>query len=99
MKSSPDPLDGALAAWRISPTRNPQFRAQVWNRIQETGRVRSWFGYLRGHAAPVALAFAFALVVGVFSGRERARASLEADTGKMAAAYVRSLDARTMRLP
>jgi len=99
MKPSSDPLDDSLAAWRLEPPRDPRFSGNVWDRINHGSAAPTWFAYVRSHAVPVAAAFALATALGIFSGRERARAGLAADTGTMANAYVQSLDARSLRLP
>ena len=98
--SEKDPsLSRVLADWRVEPERNPQFRAEVWARIEAAEAAPSWSDYARGHAAWVAGVFALAAVVGAFSGREEARARREVDRAAVAAAYVHSLDARWMRSP
>ena len=54
---APDPTDSfdslsrVLQDWRVVPARAPQFRAEVWARIEGTKKTESWPGYLRGHAA------------------------------------------------
>ncbi|HEU5079102.1 MAG TPA: hypothetical protein VFT72_07805 [Opitutaceae bacterium] len=99
MKTPSDPLETALADWRLEPTRNPRFRSGVWARIEAARSGETWSRYMRTHAASVALAFICALTVGIFSGRMRARAEVAAENGKIVAQYVRSLDARTMHRP
>lgn len=94
-----DSLTRALAGWRVAPRRDPQFRTQVWARLESARRAPSWSGYVRAHATLVAGALALAVVVGALTGRERARARTEADSSRLADSYVRALDARTMRLP
>jgi hypothetical protein len=42
---------------------------------------------------------AFALVAGAVTGRERARARIQAESAQLATSYVDSLDARLMRMP
>jgi hypothetical protein len=104
--NSPDPLDALLATWRISPARNPQFRAKVWERMQNGGAAaasstgaQTWLDYLRRNGGSVVAAFALALLAGAFSGSLRARADVAADNSRIAAAYVKALDARNMRMP
>lgn len=99
MNSSPDPLDPVLGAWRVQPTRQPEFRAQVWSRVAAAGQPENWARFARAHPAVVSGALGVALVVGALSGREQARAHTVAESNKLAAAYVQSLDARTMTLP
>ena len=94
-----DKLSGALADWRLAPRRNPQFRTEVWARLEKARRAPSWPGYVRDHAALVAGALAVAVVIGALTGRAQARARAEADSNRIADSYVRALDARAMRLP
>eukprot|EP01035_Chromulina_nebulosa_P065203 gene65203-89213_t len=56
-----DSLSRTLREWRVTPARNPQFRAEVGARIAAAGAVDSWSGYLRGHIVTVAGALALAL--------------------------------------
>ena len=96
--SDPDEFPSPdLAAWRIKPSRNPQFRAAVWARVEAGRRDGSWRGYARAHAPVLAGALAAAVVAGAWIGREQARARVAADRAAIATQYVRALDARTMR--
>jgi hypothetical protein len=95
----PDPLSRALADWRVNPARNPRFRASVRARLAPQRGAPSWGGYVRAHATWVAGALAVAVLVGGWTGRTRARHTLSAESGAMAAHYVRALDARLMRMP
>jgi len=100
--NSPDPnetLSRALADWRVSPPRNPQFRAEVWSRIEAGRRAPSWTVYLRAHRALIASALMLAVVLGAWTGRERARERDAAARATLVANYVHGLDARWMRLP
>ena len=102
MNSSRESLEQLLPVWRVQPRRDPQFRAQVWERIaeaQRTGAVPvSWTGFARGHAAMVVGALALALVAGAIGGRSQARARVAAESARIATAYVQSLDARSMAM-
>ena len=94
-----DPLSRTLADWRVVPSRNPQFRAGVWARI-EAGKIpATWSRYARAHPTMIGGVLAAAVVVGAFTGREQAKSRTEAESEQMAAAYVYALDARTMTLP
>ena len=95
----PDSLARALREWRVTPTRNPQFRTDVRARIAAAGAVDSWSGYLRGHAVTVTAALMLAVVLGAVGGRSQARAQAAADSARLASAYVESLDARAMKMP
>ena len=98
MPDSPnDPLPGVLASWRLRPTVNPRFRADVWQRIEAAGRPSNWARFARAHPALVSSILAAAVVVGAVSGRTEARQKTEADRAAVAASYVHQLDARWMR--
>ena len=88
-----------LADWRVTPTRDPQFRPAVWARINAARLNPTWAGYLRAHVALLTGAIALALVAGAWTGRGQARQRVAGERTAMAAAYVRALDARVMRGP
>lgn len=92
-------LTRALAEWRLTPRRHPNFRADVWARIERDRRAPTWTGYLRAHGALVAAALAVAVIVGAWSGRARARTQDEQAKAVLVTEYVRGLDARWMRSP
>jgi hypothetical protein len=96
-----DSLSRTLPDWRVTPARNPQFRAQVWQRIEAAGQGSPlpWGAYARTHARSVAGALAVAVVLGALGGREQARARVASESTRMASAYVQALDARSMRMP
>lgn len=94
---TPDSLSRTLAAWRIAPRRDPQFRSAVWARVGRAAAAP--FGtYVRRHATAFAGALAVAIVAGALSGHGQARARVAAESAQLATAYVRGLDARTMAL-
>ena len=95
----PDPLSRTVAAWRVAPPRQPQFRGGVWARIEAGARALPWRVYARQHAAAVAGALAVAIVAGAFFGHGRARARAAFESAQLAAAYVQGLDARSMQMP
>ena len=100
--NSPDsnePLTRALAGWRLAPPRNPHFRTAVRDRLEAARGAPTWTGYLRAHGALVATALAVAVLLGAWSGRERARQHDAAMRATLVADYVHGLDARWMRLP
>ena len=99
MNTSPDPLDSLLAKWRVQPSSQHQFRVAVWQRIAVAGQPVNWARFARAHPALVSGALGAALVVGAWTGREQARAHAATESSRLAAAYVQSLDARTMTLP
>jgi hypothetical protein len=101
---SPEPADSLspkLQAWRVAPQRNPQFRAEVWQRIATRGRSNAlpWTGYVRSHAGTVAGAVAIASLLGALAGRDQARTRVAAESTRMASAYVQALDPRNMTMP
>ncbi len=99
MNSPRDSLDELLGAWRVRPSRDPQFRARVRERLRAAPTPASWSGYVRGHAGVIAAVMAVAVVLGAVGGRSQARAHVAADSDRLASAYVQALDARTMRMP
>ena len=92
-------LPRALADWRVTPRCNPNFRADVWARVERERRAPTWTGYLRAHGAVIAAALAVAVLVGAWSGRERAKAREAQAQAALVADYVHGLDARWMRSP
>jgi hypothetical protein len=96
---SNDRLGAAMADWQISPSRDPQFRARVWSRIEAAPRSASWPRYVQAHRAAVAGGIAIAVAVGAMSGRVQAKARAESDRSTLATNYVQALDARTMKMP
>jgi len=94
-----DPLKPLLAGWRADPPRDPKFRGRVWARIETAESPATWPGFARSHPAAIAGVVAAAAVMGAVSGRELARARIEADSSRLATAYVQQLDARTMTMP
>lgn len=101
MKMNPEDenLARVLAEWRVAPARTADFRAAVWARVARARGDAAWGGYVRARAAACAALLAVALVVGAWTGRERARARVELERAELAASYVQALDARTMRMP
>ena len=85
-----------LSAWQVRPARDPQFRAQVWQRIAARRRENSWPAYLRTHALAASGLLMVALVLGAWGGHAEARQQAAAQREQMIQAYVRSLDARAM---
>ena len=94
-----EPLSRTLADWRLAPPRNPQFRTEVWARIEAARRAPSWAGYVRAHGTLVGCALTLAMILGAWSGRERAHERAAAARAALVADYVHGLDARWMRLP
>ena len=94
----PDSVSITLASWRVTPSRNVEFRRKVWARIgAEAGKV-PWIVFARQHVSMVGGALAVALAVGAFSGHERAQSRLAVESARLATAYVQGLDARSMQM-
>lgn len=89
-------LPETMANWRVKPRADPNFRAIVWERISARSQVASFGHYVRAHGSLVASAFAIALLLGGWVGREQARTRVSHDRAEIASAYVQALDARTM---
>jgi len=96
---SNDPLSADLANWRLTPRRNPQFRAIVASRIEAASAPSTWSKFARAHAPVVSAVLLGSLVVGAVGGLSEARHRSRADEQAIAANYVHSLDARWMRHP
>jgi hypothetical protein len=94
-----DALSRTLAGWRVTPRRDPQFRTAVRGRLEADRRAPTWAGYARAHGALVASALTIAVMLGAWTGRERARERDAAARAAVVADYVHGLDARWMRLP
>lgn len=95
-----DPLSGLLSEWRVSPAHRPQFRSQVWTRVESrAGQQANWSLFARSHAGLVAAVVTASILVGAWSGQTEAREHRDADRQAIAASYVHTLDARWMRHP
>lgn len=95
MNSPPDSLSRTLAAWRIAPSRDPQFRAAVWARIDAV-RDQRWVTYVRRHTAACFAALAFAVVAGGWLGQWQAHRQAAQDREALTVAYLAELDARVV---
>lgn len=95
----PDSISPILASWRVDPPRNPEFRREVWARVGSARGMMPWRVFARQHLTAVSGALALALVVGALSGHERAKRRVEAESARLATAYVQGLDARSMQVP
>jgi hypothetical protein len=96
MNSEPnDPLQHALASWRVQPAADPNFRPAVWNLIRQRAR-ESWGGYLRAHLAGWSVAAALAVVAAGWAGRTVAQSKLDASREQMVVSYLGDLDPRVL---
>jgi hypothetical protein len=93
---APDPLARTLASWRVSPPRQPEFRAAVWARITASPGVQPWAVFARRHVAAVAGALGLAVAVGAVGGQSWAQSRVAVESARLAASYVEGLDARMM---
>ncbi len=94
-----DPLSPTLREWRVAPHPNPNFRTNVWARIDAARRPSTWTKFARAHPAFVAAFVAAGVLFGAWSGQAKARERTDADRTTLAANYVHRLDARWMREP
>lgn len=94
-----DPAPVPLDLWKINPSRNPNFRAEVWARIEAASRPSTWVRFARLHPAIITGGFAVALLIGAWTGATEARERANADRSVIVANYVHSLDARWMGRP
>ncbi len=99
MKPEDEKLTQVLGEWRVAPAADAEFRPGVWARIGRARREAAFAGFVRAHAVPCAALLVVALGVGAWTGRERAKTSLEAERTALVANYVQGLDARAMQMP
>jgi hypothetical protein len=103
MKMNPnnDPLDTALASWRVTAPLPPRFQEQVWRKIADAGAESAatpWAifrGWLRLAFARPAVALACAamlLALGSGTGWWQARQDSARVQNELGARYVQSLD-------
>ena len=92
---SHDPLSRALAAWRVNPKADPNFRPAVWQRIRKRAR-ETWSGYVRAHLLSWSVAAGVAVVAAGWTGHTMAQAKLEAGREQMVVSYLGDLDPRVM---
>lgn len=93
---SDDPLSRVLRSWRVTPTSSPNFRTNVWQRIETARRAggESWSAYLRIHLAGWMLAAVVITAGSGLVGFTAAKTKNENSRQKMVATYVASIDAR-----
>ncbi len=100
--NSPDsnkPLSRTLAAWRVSPKPDPNFRPAVWERIRQRTR-ETWASYVQAHLATWAIVAGIAVAAAGWTGHSVARAQLDAEREQMVVSYLSELDPRVMaKLP
>jgi hypothetical protein len=90
---SKEPLSQTLAAWRILPKSNPNFRPAVWARIRQSSR-ETWAVYVQAHLAAWSAVAVLAIMTAGVAGVSAARARLSADRETMVVTYLVGLDPR-----
>lgn len=90
-----DPLARDLAAWRVTPPGDPNFRPAVWQRIQRRSR-ETWAAYVRSHLIGWSLAAAVAVAAAGWTGHSVARAKLDSSREEMVVSYLGNLDPRVL---
>lgn len=90
-----DPLARTLAAWRIAPPPDPNFRPGVWQRIKQRS-AETWVAYLRTHFVAWSVAAGLAFVVAGWTGRTLAQTKLDDSRDRMVVSYLGELDPRVM---
>lgn len=95
MNPSPpnDPLNSLLASWQIKPGTNPQFRTQVWSRLQKRAGA-SWPAYLRSHLGSLSLTAALIVMAAGWVGHVAGKAHLSAERDALIRSYLVDLDPR-----
>lgn len=88
-----DSLSRTLAAWRVAPAPDPQFRPSVWRRIRRAEN-ETWPAYLRARLAPCAVAALLLASAAGWAGHTAALARLRADREAMVTTYLVELDPR-----
>ena len=90
-----EPLARTLAAWRVNPPMNPNFRPAVWQMIQQRAR-ETWASYVRAHRLSWSLVALVAVMAAGWTGRSVAQAKLDAEREEMVVSYLGNLDPRVM---
>ena len=92
------PHDAALRrllreSWTVEIRPDPNFRAQVWARIDAAKRPpETWLSWLRLHLVGVGMASAASLAVAITGAGFLARNQMERDQEKLVSRYVASID-------
>ena len=75
------------------PPADPDFRDQVWERIDQRAGI-TWAAYLRAHAAVWSLASIVVLGAAAYSGSALARSQTRAEREAIVVTYLVNLDPR-----
>ncbi len=87
-------LTNALRTWRVAPPPTPDFRAAVWQRIEQSQRATDWWGFVRARVGVLSLAAVVTVGVSGWTGHAVASAQVQIDRAALAGTYVAGLDAR-----
>lgn len=88
-----DPTSCALAAWRVQPKADPNFRPAVWQRIRARA-AETWANYVRAHLAAWSFAAVVVVTAAGWAGVSAGRARLADERDVMATHYLVELDPR-----
>lgn len=94
--SAPEPndsIDRDLAAWRLVPKAQPNFRPQVWLQIQARSRP-TWVAYVGARSGAWCLAAILTITAAGWAGVAAGRARFESQREAMAVSYLVALDPR-----
>ena len=93
MNDTNDPFSEALAGWRVTPPRDPSFRAGVWARA-EAMRREPWAAYVRRHALTSGLALLVVVAAGGWIGMRQAHVRVDRDRAMLVQVYLEEIDSR-----
>jgi len=93
MNSPRNQLSDTLRDWRVTPPADPNFRHQVWQRLNRQIPA-SWPAYLRGHAVAWMLVTLLTVSAAALTGHATAQAKVRADRETMVVSYLVDLDPR-----
>jgi hypothetical protein len=90
-------LARVLKAWNVVPAADPIFREKIWRRVGSGDRGVPLGTYVRANRVLVVGAIVLAVILGAAVGWMESEARAREDQVDLAAAYVRSVDARWMK--
>ena len=93
MNTPQDDLSPLLHEWKVRPSIDPQFRHQVWQRLEGTAAL-GWAAYLRQHALGWSGTAMLVIVLAAWSGHRAAQETIDAQREARAVAYLIELDPR-----
>ena len=86
-------LSDTLRNWQVTPPADPNFRHQVWQRLNAQIPA-SWPAYLRGHAVAWMLVTVITVSAAALTGHATAQSKVRADREAMVVTYLVDLDPR-----